>query len=143
MNDWHLVNLFIPTLLPLVLLTAFFLFKLTKPEKERAHPLNAIKDGQLSWAGLGMCVNGLYELQHPATGKVILEPWATNTFWLILLVLLFHTFIAAAGPIFSTKKVGYIGMWATILHYRVSIASIFLTIAAGWLYSDIHLTTQL
>lgn len=84
MNDWHLVNLFIPTLLPLVFLAAFFLFELSKSEKARAHPLIAVKDGQLSWAGLGMCVNGLYELQHPAAGKVVLQSWNTNTFWLII-----------------------------------------------------------
>lgn len=142
MNDWHLVNLFIPTLLPLVFLAAFFLFELSKSEKARAHPLIAVKDGQLSWAGLGMCVNGLYELQHPAAGKVVLQSWNTNTFWLIMSILLFHALIAAAGPVFPTKKVGYIGCWKTIRHYRVFLASAILTMAAGWLYADIHLTTQ-
>jgi hypothetical protein len=141
-NDWHLVNLFIPTLLPIVFLMAFFLFNLSSADRARAHPLNAIKDGQLSWAGLGMCVNGLYELLHPSMNKVVPDAWSTNTFWLTIIVLLFHAFIAAAGPVFPTKKVGYIGFWATMKHYRVSIASIMLTIAAGWLYSDIHLTTQ-
>lgn len=51
MNDWPLVNLFVPTLLPLVFLSAFFLFDLSTTEKAQANPLVAIKDGQLSWAG--------------------------------------------------------------------------------------------
>lgn len=142
MNDWHLVNLFVPTLLPILFLSAFFLFDLSKKEKARANPLVAIKDGQLSWAGLGMCVNALYELRHPAAGKQISELWSTNTFWLTISVLVFHALIAAAGPVFPTRKIGYIGFWATLKHYRVLIASALLTLAAGWLYSDIHLTTQ-
>ncbi|MGX9697074.1 hypothetical protein ACWYXK_08850 [Janthinobacterium lividum] len=142
MNDWHLVNLFIPTLLPLVFLSAFFLFDLSTTEKARANPLVAIKDGQLSWAGLGMCVNGLYELQHPAAGKVVSQLWSTNTFWLVVAVLVFHALIAAAGPVFPTKKCSFTGGLKTLRHYRVLLASAILTIAAGWLYSDIHLTTQ-
>lgn len=142
MSDWHLVNLFVPTLLPLVFLCAFFLFDLSNAEKARANPLVAVKDGQMSWAGLGMCVNGLYELRHPAAGKGVSELWSTNTFWLTISVLLFHALIAAAGPVFPTKKVGFIGFWQTLRHYRVLLASALLTISAGWLYSDIHLTTQ-
>lgn len=142
MNDWHLVNLFIPTLLPLVFLSAFFLFDLSKAEQARANPLVAIKDGQLSWAGLGMCVNGLYELQHPSPGLVISQHWVVNTFWLLMSVLLLHALIAAAGPVFPTKKCVYAGFWKTVRHYRVLLASTILTIAAGWICSDIHLTTQ-
>lgn len=126
----------------LVFLSAFFLFDLSTTEKARANPLVAIKDGQLSWAGLGMCVNGLYELQHPAAGKVVSQLWSTNTFWLVVAVLVFHALIAAAGPVFPTKKCSFTGGLKTLRHYRVLLASAILTIAAGWLYSDIHLTTQ-
>jgi hypothetical protein len=141
-SDWHLVNLFVPTLLPLLFLSVLFLFNLTKAEKARANPLVAIKDGQLSWAGLGMCVNGLYELRHPAEGKAFTDLWSTNTFWLTVAVLVFHALIAAAGPVFPTRKIGYIGLLPTVKHYRVLLASALLTLAAGWLSSDIHLTTQ-
>lgn len=120
----------------------FLLFDLSRAEKARANPLLAIKDGQLSWAGLGMCVNGLYELQHPSPGAVVSQHWTANTFWLMMAVLLLHALIAAAGPMFPTKKCGYIGFWKTLRHYRVLLASTILTIAAGWICSDIHLTMQ-
>ena len=142
MNDWHLMNLFVLTLLPLVFLSAFFLFDLSTTEKAQANPWVAIKDGQLSWAGLGMCVNGLYELQHPAAGKAVSQLWSMDTFWLVVAVLICHALRAAAGPVFPTKKCGFTVCLKTLRHYRVLLASAILTIAAGWLYSDIHLTTQ-
>jgi hypothetical protein len=142
MNDWHLVNLFVPTLLPLVFLAAFFLFDLSKAEKARANPLVAIKDGQLSWAGLGMCVQGLYELHHPSAGGASNEPWLTTTFWLLIAVMLLHVFIAAVGPVFPTRRRENAGVWKTVLHYRVLITSASLTVGAAGLYSSVHLTTQ-
>lgn len=142
MNDWHLVNLFVPTLLPLFILGVLFLFNLSKAVKARANPLVAIKDGQLSWAGLGMCVNALYELRHPLPGTVLPELWSSNIFWLTLFVLLFHALFAALGPVFPTKPSSSRSWWKSLLHYRVLAASTILTALAGWLYSEIHLTTQ-
>ena len=51
-----------------------------------------------------MCVNGLYELQHPAAGQAVSQLWSTNAFRLVAAVLIFHALIAAAGP-FSDEKV--------------------------------------
>lgn len=142
MNDWHFVNLFVRTLLPLILLAACFLFNLSKAEKARVNPLIAIKDGQLSWSGLGMCVNGLYELHHPSPDAVLNEPWLTTAFWLLIAALMLHVFIAALAPIFPTKRATNVTIWETVLHYRVLITSALLTLGAAWLYSYIHLTTQ-
>ena len=142
MNDWHFVNLFVPALLPLVFLAAFSLFDLSKTAKVRAHPLAAIKDGQLSWAGLGMCVNGLYELHHLPPEAVLNTPWPTVAFWLMVAMMMLHAFIAALGPIFPTKRVQHLGFRKTAMHYRVLIASALLTLAAASVYSLIHLTTQ-
>lgn len=142
MSDWHFVNLFVPTLLPLVFLAAFSLFNLSKMAKVRVNPLAAIKDGQLSWAGLGMCVNGLYDLHHLPPGAVLSTPWQTLAFRLMIAMMMLHAFIAALGPIFPTKRVRNLGFRKTAVHYRVLIASALLTLAAASVYSLIHLTTQ-
>ena len=142
MNDWHFVNLFVPTLLPLMFLAASFLFNLSKVEKARVNPLIAVKDGQLSWAGLGMCVSSLYELRHPSPASALSEPWQTAIFWLLIAILMLHVFIAAVAPIFPTKRAPHANIWKIARHYRVLITSAFLTLGAAWLYSYVHLTTQ-
>jgi hypothetical protein len=103
--------------------------------------LAAIKDGQLSWAGLGMCVNGLYELHHLPWGAAMGTLWLTNAFWLTISLLMLHALIAALGPIFPTQRMRYPSFWKTVMHYRVLIVSALLTLVAAWLYSKIHLTT--
>lgn len=143
MTDWHLVHLFVPTLLPLLFLGLLRLFPLHKVERARANPLVAVKDGQLSWAGLGMCVNALYEFRHPVVGAAFSELWSANTFWIAVALLVFHALIAATGPVFPTRKFGSGGLCHTIRHYRVLVASASLTFGAAWLYADIHFTTQI
>ena len=142
MTDWHLVHLFIPTLLPLLFLCVLRLFPMHKGAKSRASPLVAVKDGQLSWVGLGMCVNALYELRHPTIGTVVSELWSTNTFWLTITLLLFHAVIAAYGPAFPTHKSRRTGLWRAIPHYRVLVVSASLTSGTAWLFSVIHFATQ-
>jgi hypothetical protein len=142
LTDWHLVNLFVPTLLPLVFLSALFLFDLSKQDKLKANPLVAIKDGQMSWAGLGMCVSALYELRHPDPIVTVPEPWAVTVFWALIANLLILTLLAALAPVFTTPAKRPSGFWANLKHFRVLVASLLLTIVAGWLYADVHLTTQ-
>ena len=142
MTDWQLVHLFVPILLPVLFLCVLRLFPLHKAQKARANPLVAIKDGQLSWVGLGMCVNALYEFRHPAIGTVVSELWSTNTFWLTITLLLSHAVIAAYGPVFPTPKSRQAGFRHAITHYRVLVASALLTIGTAKLFSDVHFTTQ-
>lgn len=142
MTDWHLVHLFVPTLLPPLFLCVLHLFPLNKVEKARANPFVAVKDGQLSWAGLGMCVNALYELQHSGSRNVPSELWRANTFWITVALLIIHALIAATGPAFPTRKSGYSGLWHTIQHYRLFVASALLTMGAASLSAYIHSATQ-
>ena len=143
MSDWYLVNLIFPALLPVMLLSVLFLFNLSKPLRHKANPIVAIKDGQLCWAGLGMCMNGLYELRHSQSLNIS-DTWAVSIFWFLLLTLLLLTLIAALVPLFSTPiKSKRSSLWGIVIHYRVLMVSAVLTAFAAFLYSNIHFSIEI
>lgn len=142
MSDWHLVNLLVPPLLPVAMLFILYLFDLSGESRARLHPLIAVKDGQLCWAAMMMCVNGLFELKHPLAGQLVAEPWSTNAFWLAIFCLLFCSVIAAVGPIFPVRVKTGLRLYAWLWHYRVMVISLALTVGAGLLYSNIHTVSQ-
>lgn len=142
MSDWHFINLLVPPLLPVVLLLTLYLFDLSGESRLRVHPLVAVKDGQLCWAAMVMCVNALYELKHPLAGRNLAEPWSTHVFWMTVFCLLFCGVIAAVGPIFPVQKCSRLPLTLRLWHYRVLIASLALTSGSALLYSNVHSLSQ-
>jgi len=90
-----LVNLYIPTVLPpLILVVVLFV-----TWKAEANPWASVKDGQLSWAALGMLCSALYELGHPSAGVTLREAWiSTNRCVLIGGVLLCGLYAVSRPP---------------------------------------------
>lgn len=138
MSDWHFVNLVVPVLLPLALLGMLALFPLSARTQSRSSILLAIKDGQMAWAGLGMCMSALYELRHAPRSFRLTAAVSDSLFWLLLTDLLLLTVIAALAPIFPVRVMRLPDFGSTLKHYRVLIASIVLTLFAAGCYSAIH-----
>lgn len=140
MTDWHLVNLILPTVVPLVILGFVSLFHMTQAQHRRVSPWVAVKDGQLAWVALGMCFNALYELDHPT--KTVAPTWVIFARWMFVGLVVFTALTAAFGPVLVTPATRPRGFWAAIWHYRVFWGSVLQTVAVAYLYAQSHLTTQ-
>jgi hypothetical protein len=125
-----------------VIAAVVWFFPLPATPHGLANPWMAVKDGQLAWAALGMCTAAFYEFRHPAPHMAISKSWESVYFWLLLFATLGAGFSAAIGPIFPTTTAAPAGFFPKLSHYRVFVASLFLTVFAGWLYATVHLTTQ-
>ena len=141
-TEWHFVNLILPALLPVAIAAVVWFFPLPATHHRLANPWMAVKDGQLAWAALGMCTAAFYEFRHPAPHMAVSKSWENVYFWLLLFATLWSGFGAALGPIFPTTSAAPTGLSAKLWHYRVFVASLVLTVFAGWLYATVHLTTQ-
>lgn len=154
--EWTFVNIFLPALLPVIVLTVLSIFDLGRAANSNAHPFVAVKDGQLAWAGLGMCLNALYELRHP-NEKSIAAQFPPDTLFLQLIsATLILTLIAALGPVFTTpmtlpagaacsgpKYRRYVARcYGLITHFKIFFITVTLTLFAGFLYWKTHLLTQ-
>lgn len=140
MTDWHLVNLVLPTVVPLLILAFVSLFHMTQAQQRRVSPWVAVKDGQLAWAALGMCFNALYELDHPS--KQVAANWVIFARWAFIGLVVLTALTASFGPVLMTPTARPKGVWVALWHYRVFWGSVLQTVAAAYLYAQAHLTTQ-
>lgn len=141
MTDWHLVNLILPVVLPLAILGFVSGFHMSQAQQKRVSPWIAVKDGQLAWVALGMCLNALYELEHPTLPNIP-HIWMSLTRWGMICLVILASLMAAFAPVLATPPNKPPGFWAGLWHFRVFWGSLLLTAGTAWLYGLIHLTTQ-
>ena len=101
MTDWHIVNILLPLALPILLIAILASAGLTR-SRWRTVLLLPIRDGQLSWAGLGYCLNGLYEMRHSRVGALVgaVGDWL---YWALNLVLILLAVTAAVAPLYARQ----------------------------------------
>lgn len=138
MTDWYFVNLILPPLLPILLLQLLQLFNLPQALMLRVHPLTVVKDGQLCWVAMMMCVNTLYDLKRVLHITREIEPWYSIVFWSTVLIFLASGLIAAVGAVFPLSMKTELGAREYFCYYRVLLVSVVLTIIAALLYSQVH-----
>lgn len=141
MTDWYLVSLVLPALLPLIILGFVSLFHMSAAQQKRVSPWVAVKDGQLAWVAIGMCLNALYELDHP-TQTTVSHTWILLMRWVLIGMVILASLMAAFAPVLTTPTARSPGFWAAIRHFRVFWGSVLLTSGSAWLYATVHLTTQ-
>ncbi len=138
LTEWHFVNLFVPTLLPLAIIGVIWAYT-WKPE---ANPWIAVKDGQLGWAALGMCCSAFFELRHPSPGVHLAKDWENTYMWLVCFSIGLSGLTAGIGPLTPTPAKRPPGFVATVKHFRLFVLSAAFTAYSAWLYANVHLTTQ-
>jgi len=158
-EEWSFVNIFLPALLPVIVLLVLSIFDLGATANSNANPFVAVKDGQLAWAGLGMCINAMYELRHPSEKLTLVKAAIDALFWELICAILILTLIAALGPVFTTsmtvpaassRPAGFLANcwwfvvrgWRVIMHFKIFFVTVPLTLLSGFLYWKTHLTTQ-
>lgn len=141
MTDWYLVNLALPALLPLVILGFVSMFHMSAAQQNRVSPWVAVKDGQLAWVAMGMCLNALYELDHPTQSEVS-HTWVLLMRWALIGMVILASLMASFAPVLTTPTTRNPGFLSALQHFRVFWGSVILTLGAAWLYATVHLTTQ-
>lgn len=131
----------LPAVLPLLLLGFVSLFHMTSAQQKRVSPWVAVKDGQLAWVALGMCLNALYELDHPSKAAVPAILIITMR-WCFLGMVIMTSLTAAFAPVLATPTARPAGLWANLWHFRVFFGSVLEVAIVAYLYGIVHLTTQ-
>jgi len=140
MSDWHVIRILAPILLPLLFLGLLVLLGLLRTGLLELWS-TAIANGQLAWAGLGMCVGALYEQRH---FRLILTSTGVDDalFWTVILVLLLQIVIAATAPLIMQLRSHDLNERSILKRRSVIIASIVLCAAAAFLFAAVHATRQ-
>lgn len=139
--DWHFVNLVIPILLPLAMMGIVSNFPMEQERRKNAHWFAAIKDGQMAWVGLGICVNSLYEIRHPS--QAVNANFVTIMFWALIITLVMLTTIAAMSPVFpNSSKQPFQWSRDSLRNYVVMLTSVCITVLAAFISGTVHILTQ-
>ncbi len=139
MTDWDYTNLVYPWFLPLALLAIVYILPLQNVLKIRVSPWLSVRDGQLAWVALGMCLGAQYDLKHatvPDTGGLRATQDA-----LALLGILGSAVVAVISPLYPAGELRDTTAAGLFLHYRVFWGTVVLTLGCAFLYRWIHLTT--
>jgi len=138
MTDWHIVNILLPLLLPIVLVaiqccTGFF------RSDWRTNVLMPVRDGQLSWAGLGYCLNALYELRHSRTA-ILASPIGDWLYWLLNLMFVLLAVTAAVSPMTARRhnRRNSRGASIVVVRYMPMLLSFLLCSIAGVWLAVVH-----
>lgn len=103
---WFFVTILIPLVAPVLLMAGYGTLTLPRRFKAKTKLVMPIKDGQLSWVGMSLCVSALYEIAaRPATVNpqiAYLEPWWGWFNAGLTLLLVGCSLFAAGGAVFST-----------------------------------------
>lgn len=140
MSDWHVIKILAPVFLPLLFLGLLVLMGLVRTGLLELWS-QAVANGQLAWAGLGMCVGALYEQRH--FQLVLLNIGVDDAlFWTVILVLLLQIVIAATAPLIMQLSSHDLNERSILKQRSVVIASIVLCTAAAFLFAAVHATRQ-
>lgn len=140
MSTWQLINIFLPGLLPLAILLSLFLVHLGEKDRARVAPWTSIKDGQLAWVSLGMCLNAMYELQHPFVP--LTGAWSEWMLYVLVFMVFLSALVAALGPVLQERSAQRKSILHWIGTHRTFLASTFLALASAFLYNSVHHLTQ-
>lgn len=135
MSDWHVISILVPLLLPVILVALLALMGVVKMSGWR-FVLAPVRHGQLAWAGLGFCLNGLYDLRHTTTLGLdgLYGDWL---FWLHIFLLIFLITSAAVSALSDCAR-EQSEATARILELRTIAMSLVLCVLAAMLYSIVH-----
>ena len=135
MSDWHVISIVAPLLLPLILLGLLALLGVVTLTGWRM-ALAPVRHGQLAWAGLGFCLNGLYDLRHSAAARLpgIYGDWLYWSHIFLLLFLITSAAVSALSDCTGEQNPAT----ARILELRSTAMSMALCILAAVLYSIVH-----
>jgi hypothetical protein len=87
-----------------------------------------------------MCLNGLYDLQHPA--KALPASVSEWLLYSLVGVIVFSALLAALGPAPTSSRIRTGGLLQWLSTYRTFVASLFMTCGAAYLYATVHRLTQ-
>ncbi|WP_395406121.1 hypothetical protein ACHMW6_05375 [Pseudoduganella sp. UC29_106] len=137
MTDWHIVNILLPLALPILLIAILGCAAFTRANW-RTILLMPVRDGQLSWAGLGYCLNGLYEMRH-SRAEVLTGPSGDWLFWTLNLVLILLAVTAAVAPL-SARHHGQRNSRGTsiVIRYALMLLSLFFCCVAAAMLTVVH-----
>jgi hypothetical protein len=139
---WFFVTVLIPLVAPILLMAIYGALPLPLRFKAKTKLIMPIKDGQLSWVGMSLCVSALYEIaSRPAPVKpqiaYLLEPWWGWFNAGFTLVLVGCSMFAAGGAVFSTPlRIPEGTRWYQ--HYATLVWSAALTGLAAVSYTMVH-----
>jgi len=137
MTDWHIVNILLPLALPILLIAVLACAGFTRARWQIVL-LMPVRDGQLSWAGIGYCLNGLYEMRHSRTAALagIAGDWV---YWALNLVLIMLALVAAIAPLRARRNVRRVSRWRRIVViYMPLLLSALLCCVAAVLLAIVH-----
>lgn len=135
MSDWHVISILGPLLLPLILLGLLALLGVVKMAGGRTL-LAPVRHGQLAWAGLGFCLNGLYDIRH-AEASSFPGSFGDSLYWAHIFVLISLITTAAISSL-SDCAGEQCQRSRRILELRSIVISLFLCVVAAVLYSVVH-----
>jgi hypothetical protein len=138
---WVFVTILIPLVAPVLLMAFYGALTLPRRFKAKTKLVMPIKDGQLSWVGMSLCVSALYEIAaRPATVNpqiAYLEPWWGWFNAGLTLLLVACSLFAAGGAVFSTPlRIPEGTRWYQ--HYATMVWSGALTGLAAAGYTIVH-----
>jgi len=136
---WFIVNVLAPLGLPLIAMLLLKLLPLPATVAPNTRLMATVKDGQFCWGVIAMGAATLYD----SWGAV---PSGWNG-WLVgvqILAMLAAMLLAAGGAAFSTPLLTTPagGFMAWCQHYKTFVASVFLSIAAGFVYTVVHFASR-